>query len=536
MADLILYNGRIYPQPGKTATAAAVSGNRIEALGSDEMILTMAGPGCERINLEGRCVLPGFVDTHCHVMACGLEAVRVGLRGSRSVAEVIERCRSFIEKNRIPEGAWIVGGGYDDNCFPEGRHPDRHDLDAVSVRHGVLIERVCGHIGAANTYALLEAGFDEHTVIDGEGGILPRDPDGRISGILVETALDVIKRRMPLTSLAEAKAAALRTFREAAAYGVTSMHTDDLECVPWDNMVRAYQEIISEGKASVRIWEEVQAPRPDALKEFLDRGLRTGDGDPFFKIGNIKLLTDGSLGARTAYMREDYTDDPGNRGVNVYTQEALDEMVMLSHQAGMQVACHAIGDGAIAQCVHALGAAWRSDRIDLRNRIVHCQFPDEELLEEMARNHICADVQPAFAVSDYQLVPSRIGSRDRFAYAWRSMMERGILIGGSSDSPVETFDPVWGIHCAVNRTDPEGQPPGGWHPQEKLTVEQAVRIFTASGAYLSMEEESKGTLDPGKLADMAVLDRDIYRIPAEEIRYCRNVMTISDGRIVYREI
>ncbi len=535
MADLILYNGRVYPGAGISAEAIAIKGNRIEALGTTQMIRTMAGAGCEQIDLGGRCVLPGFIDTHCHVMAAGMEAVKLPLRGTASIAELISRGRAFIAEKHIPEGAWILGGGYDHNLFPEGRQPDRHDLDAISTKHAILIERVCGHIGAANTLALAQTGFDEHTVIEGEGGIMPRDPDGHLSGVLVETALDVIKRAMPRTSLAEAKEAVRRTFREASRVGLTSMHTDDLEIAPLDTMLRAYREIIEEGDATIRIWEEIQCPRPDILQAFLERGRRTGDGSPFFKIGNIKLLTDGSLGARTAYMRADYADDPGNRGVNVYTQEALDEMALLAHRAGMQIACHAIGDGAIAQCVHALGKAWRSDRIDLRNRIVHCQFPDEALLDEMAQNHICSDVQPAFVSSDHPIVTARLGSRERTAYPWRSMLDKGILIGGSSDCPVETFDPVWGIHCAVNRTDADDLPSGGWHPEQKLTTAQAVDIFTRAGACLSLEEKEKGSLQPGYLADLAVLDRDIYRIPAQEIRYCKNVMTVSDGRIVYRD-
>ncbi|MBR2765677.1 MAG: amidohydrolase [Blautia sp.] len=535
MANLILYNGCVHPGSGDVAEAVAIRENRIEALGSNEMIRALASPGCTQIDLGGRCVLPGFIDTHCHVMATGIEAVKLPLRGASSIAELIRRGRAFIEEQHIPEGAWIYGGGYDHNVFPEGRQPDRHDLDAISTKHAILIERVCGHIGAANTLALEQAGFDEHTVITGEGGIMPRDPDGHLSGVLVETALDVIKRRMPRTTLEEAKAAVRRTFREASRVGLTSMHTDDLEIAPFDIMYQAYQEIIAEGDATVRIWEEVQCPRPDILNSFLERGLRTGDGHPFFKIGNIKLLTDGSLGARTAFMRADYSDDSGNRGVNVYTQEALDEMALLAHRAGMQIACHAIGDGAIAQCVHALGAAWRSDGVDLRNRIVHCQFPDGAMLDEMARNHICADVQPAFVASDYPIVTDRIGSRDQTAYSWRTMLEKGILIGGSSDSPVETFDPIWGIHCAVNRTDADDLPAGGWHPEERLTTAQAVDMFTHAGACLSLEEHEKGRLKPGFLADLAVLDKDIYTVPAEEIRYCRNVMTVSDGRIVYRD-
>ena len=534
MADKIFYNGKIYTQAGSVASAIAVAGNRIQAVGTDQELCSPEGENCEMVDLRGRCVLPGFCDSHCHVLLAGLEYEKIPLRGARSIEEVIERGKKFIEERKIPAGTWVIGSGYDHNIFPEQRQPERKDLDRISRVHPVMIERVCGHIGAANTLALAEAGFHADTVIEGEGGIIGKDADGEMNGVLVETALDVFKRNIPKADLAQAKRAILRVFEEVAAYGVTSMHTDDLEGAPLDIVMQAYRELRQEGKATVRIWEEVQKPRLPVLEEFLASGLRTGDGDEFFKIGNIKLITDGSLGARTALMREDYSDDPGNRGVGVYTQEELNEIVRTAHRAGMQVACHAIGDGAIAQCTEALSRAYLEDGADLRNRIVHCQFTDEELRSRMAEGHICADAQPSFVVSDLPLVYQRIGERAREGYAWKSMLDKGIHVGGGSDGPVETFNAVQGIHDAVNRASGEGQPSESWNPEEKLTVEEAVRMYTSEGAFLSLEEDIKGTLEPGKLADFVVLDKNIYEIPPETIHTARCVMTVMDGRIIYR--
>ncbi len=535
MADKVFYNGKIYTMDGgrsSEVSAVAVSGHRIEAVGDSGEMLQLAEEGCEKIDLEGRCMLPGFNDSHCHVLLTGLEQEKVSLRGARSIEECIRRCREYIEKTHLPEGSWICGSGFDHNIFEdEKRVPDRHDLDRISTKHPIIFDRVCGHIAGVNDLALREVGYDAHTVVT--GGVLDKDENGRLTGVIREAALDLFKQRMPKADVAGAQKALLRVYGEAAACGVTSMQTDDLEGASLEVVMAAYNGLADKGLAAVRIFEEVQAARVPILREFLKKGLRTGDGSRFFKIGNIKLLTDGSLGARTAFLREPYSDEPDNRGVAVYTQDALNEVVMEAHLAGMQVACHAIGDGAAAQCIEAFGRAWESDHVDLRHRIVHCQFVDEQMLDDMVRFHICADTQPPFVPSDYPLTASRLGNRDAGGYVWKSMLKKGIHIGGGSDSPVETFDPIWGIHCAVNRTDQDGNPPGGWHPQEKLTVEEAVSIYTAGGAYLSFEENEKGTIGPGKLADMAVLDRDIFTIPSEEIRYLNNVMTVMDGKIVY---
>lgn len=535
MADKIFYNGRIYTMAGGRRSlkeAVAVEGHLIQAVGSNADMLALAGDGCEKIDLKGRCMLPGFNDSHCHVVLTGLEYEKVNLRDARSLEECIRLCREYIEENHVPAGSWVCGSAYDHNIFEDVKKvPDRYDLNKISAEHPIILERVCGHIAGANDLALKIIGFDDDSEVT--GGVFDRDEHGHLTGVLREAALDLFKQRMPKLDVSGVRRCLLRVYEEAASYGVTSMQTDDLEGAPLEVLMEAYNGLAREGLATVRIFEEVQAARIPVLEEFLEKGLRTGDGDRFFKIGNIKLLTDGSLGARTAYLREPYSDEPDNQGVAVYTQEALNEVVMAAHKAGMQIACHAIGDGAASQCIKAFTEAYESDHIDLRNRIVHCQFVDEEMLDEMAKYNICADTQPPFVPSDYPLTRSRLGERDRGGYVWKSMLDKGIHIGGGSDSPVETFNPVWGIHCAVNRTDIDGKPEGGWHPEEKLSVDEAVLVYTIGGAYLSFEEDIKGTIEPGKLADMAVLNGDIFEIPAEEIKNLENVMTVMDGRIVY---
>ena len=532
MANQIFYNGKIHTMNGEAVSAMAVKNHLIEAVGTTEEMKYLADADCTFTDLQGKCVLPGFNDTHCHVLLTGLSRERLDLTGVRSVEELIERGRSFILEKNLPEGTWIIGEGFDQNFFSTPDLPDGSVMNAISEVHPVMAERVCGHVGAANPLALSLVDFDEKTQIP--GGVLDKDEKGRLTGILREAALDAFKLRMPAPSLDTIKKVILNTMKEANAAGITSMQSDDTDGVSFRLVSQAYRELEQEGKMTVRIFQEIHAPRIPALKEFLKLGLRTGDGSDFFQIGNIKLITDGSLGARTASLREDYCDDPGNRGIAVYTQEELDEVVLAAHRAGMQIAAHAIGDGAIQQCIRAFAKAWESDHVDLRNRIVHCQFVDDAMLDQMAENHIAADIQPPFVPSDFPLTQSRLGIRDSGGYAWKSMIHKGIHVGGGSDSPVESFSPIWGIHCAVNRTDPNSEPAGGWHPEQKLTVEEAIKLYTSDGAYLSFEEKKKGTLEAGKLADFVVLDQDLFTVEPEKIKDTKVLLTAVGGKIVFK--
>lgn len=531
MADLIFYNGIVHTMAGESVSAVAVSGERIEAAGTDEEILALADASCRKIDLKGRCLVPGFNDSHCHILLTGLGYERLNLRGAVSVEDLIQKGRDYIETRQIPEGTWIIGEGFDHNVFPEPVLPDGKAAEAISSKHPVLLERVCGHVGAANAMALEIAGFTKDTVIT--GGVIDLDEQGNMTGVIRETALDQFKTRIPKPSLKELKSAIEAAARIANQYGVTSAQTDDLEGGTLKTVVQAYRELEQEGKLTLRIYEEVQAARIPVLQRLIEEGLLSVPGSDYFKIGNIKLITDGSLGARTAYLREEYCDDPGNRGISVYTQEELDEIIMAVHNAGMQAACHAIGDGAVEQCVNAIEKAYRTDGIDHRHRIVHCQFGDRALYARMAENKIAADIQPAFTASDSPLTASRVGIREKDGYSWKTMQELGVRLGGGSDSPVETLNPVWGMYCAINRTDADGEPEGGWYPEQKLSIEEALALYTAGGAYLSFEEDRKGMIKKGYLADLAVLSEDIYQVPSEELYRVKTEMTVLGGRIVY---
>ncbi|NTV91396.1 MAG: amidohydrolase [Clostridiales bacterium] len=512
--------------------AVAVKDGLIMAAGTDSDILGLAGPDTELVDLKGRCMLPGFNDSHCHLLATGITCESLDLRGVKSEEEIIQRGRSYIERLGLPEGHWVMGFGFDHNVFEGQRLPDGKVAEAVSSKHPVLLDRICGHVGVANRRAMENVGFTEETVI--KGGIIGKNEAGELDGIIVEAALDELKRRIPKADVDETMRIIKASAALANSFGITSMQTDDLESSNIDVLYEAYSRLEREGKLTVRVYEEVQAARLPVLRSFLERGRRTGDGGSFFKTGCIKLLTDGSLGARTACLRSEYTDEPGNRGVAVYTQQELDEVVMEAHEAGMQIAFHAIGDGAAALCINAVEKAEKKCPKQLRHRIVHCQIACDGLLKMMKKLGMGADIQPPFTASDSHLVEERLGcERGRSTYRWKTMIDCGIPLGGGSDSPVETLDPLWGIYCAVTRKNADGKPAEGWYPEQCLTVEEATALYTKGGAYMSFEENLKGTIEPGKYADFAILSKDIFAIPPEEILATRVVMTVIGGSVCY---
>lgn len=547
------------------AEAMLIDGDTITAVGSDAEILAQireisSGTGSDAVttvDLAGRCMLPAFNDSHCHLLATGLNEVRLDLRGVRSCEEIVARGRAYLASAALAPDDWIVGYGFDQNLFDDKRLPDRSTAEAISPDRPVFLDRVCGHVGAVNRAALAIAGYDENTVIT--GGVLARDENGKLNGILKEAALDKMRRLIPQPSPAMLEAALLHAMRNANRFGLASVQTDDLESAALDSVIALYHKLESEGRLTLRVYEEIQQPRVPQLQSFLDRGLRTGDGDDFFRVGNIKLLTDGSLGARTAYMREPYADAPETAGVAVYTQDALNEVVSLAHRNGMQVAFHAIGDGAIEQVVRSVEYANRTEgkaRIGLmpeneiypkkdstlkqtsspsshRHRIVHCQFIGEDLLGRIKEAGLCADIQPPFTASDYPIVDARVGAeRSDWSYVWRTMADAGIPLGGGSDSPVETMNPIWGIDCAVNRTDLTHLPEDGWHASQCLTVPQAVSLYTRGSAYTELSEHRKGQIAEGMLADFIVLSEDIFEVETRRIRDIQVLETYVGGRPV----
>lgn len=530
--DTILHNGTIRTMAGGTVEALAIQKGRIALAGTDALVLAQKTAETEVIDLQGRLVLPGFCDSHMHMLLTGVEAQRLDLRGVGSLSELVERGRAYIAKNDLPPGQWVIGYGFDHNSFDVPELPDRAIADAISTEHPVALDRVCGHVGAINGLAMARVGYDENSTIP--GGTLDKDESGRLTGVIRETALDRIKTFFPKLSPQDVEECLRDVGVQFAAMGLTSVHSDDFgpEGSDWDTFSAVMQTLRAQGQLRIRIFQEWEAPEEAALQNILDRGVHTGWGDTFLQVCNLKLITDGSLGARTAWLREDYSDDPGNTGIPVYEQETLDRLVWLAHEAGLQVAMHAIGDAALAQCIDAVEKAMMREPKPLRHRIVHCQIGDRALYARMVALGMGADIQPPFTPTDAPHVAPRLGDRAKESYAWKTMLDMGVHLGGGSDSPVESPAPLWGIYCAVTRSDGTGAPP--WHPEERLTVEQAVGLYTKDAAYLAGQEANLGTLEAGKLADLVVLDRDIFTVDPEQIRDSKVLLTMMNGSITHR--
>ncbi len=530
--DTILYGGTIRTMSGRIVSALAINKGRIVLAGSDQAALGLKGEHTQCIDLQGRLVLPGFCDSHMHMLLTGVECQRLDLRGVGSLDELIQRGRTYVTEQQIPPGEWIVGYGFDHNCFDTKQLPDRHTAEAISTQHPVVLDRVCGHVGAINGLAMDLAGYTPDTIIP--GGELDKAADGSLNGIIRETALDHIKTFFPKLSQEQVTEHLREMGKTFAACGLTSVHSDDLgpEGCSWDVLGSAMETLQEQGDLRVRIFEEWQAPKKAQLLDIIQKGYQSGSGTDYLQVCNIKLITDGSLGARTAYLREEYSDDPGNRGIPVYDRDTLNELVSLCQKAGLQIAFHAIGDAAIAQCVDAVELAMAENPKPLCHRIVHCQIGDRALYERMASLGMGADIQPPFTVTDAPHVAPRLGDRASGCYAWKTLLDTGVHLGGGSDSPVEQYDPLWGIYCSVTRSDGKGTDP--WMPEERLTVEEAVRIYTQGPAFLAGQVSQLGSLEPGKLADLVVLDRDIFTVDPEEIKETNVLLTMMGGYITYQ--
>ena len=534
MSRTVFFNGKIYTPRGREE-ALLVDGQTIAAVGRSGDVLERA-EGAERIDLEGRLMLPGFIDGHMHFLAYALSLEQADLTGARSVHEVRDRLKSFLDREKPAAGEWVSGRGWNHELFGDPRIFTRDDLDDLVPSNPVILSRVCGHVAVLNSMALEILGITADSRFS--GGVVDLDDTGRPTGVIRETAVEWAHSRTPNPDGDKLRRLVARAGAAAAAAGLTSIHSDDLGSVggDWGAILGLYLGLDGEGKMPVRITEQLLLRNRAALDRFLASGWRTGDGSPAFHIGPLKILTDGSMGGRTAFLREGYSDMPGVYGVPIYTAGELNDLVWTAHSAGMQLALHAIGDGALDMCLDALEKARERNLRKARHYIVHCQMGDMDQYHRMARLGVGAAIQPPFVPSDRPMALRRIGEdRARRGYAWKTLLDLGIFLSGGSDCPVETVDPLWGIYTAVTRKDRDGVPEGGWNPAQKLTVEEAVDLYTRGGAYASFEEHKKGTLQAGKLADLVVLDRDIFSVPEEGIPAAKPVLTMMGGKVTFRD-
>jgi hypothetical protein len=523
-ADAVFLNGKILTvdKDFNIAEAVAVKGNRILRVGSDGEIKKLAGPKTRVVNLRGRAVLPGFEDSHIHFLSLAAIENQIDLSQANNIQELTDLVK---EKDAsMHRGFWILGRGWDQERMEWDREygwPTKEDLDFTDKP--VLLFRICGHIAVANSKALEIAGMDKNTEV--EGGIIDRYSDGEPTGVLREKAIDLITSEIPVEAFKPSLNDLHRMTEKALANGITCIEETgtDLEDV------NIYRTAVETGVIELRV---------NLLLDhsLIDLCAKSGITSPRdiekgrLRICGIKFYADGSLGGRTAALKEPYSDDPSNYGVLHMDAQQMTELFTKAHKAGLQCCTHAIGDRAIETVLKANRESYEvldMSEGSLRDRIEHCQIMDEDLIEGMKRQDMIASIQFSFAASDSPWAEGRVGERIKTSYAWKTLMEKGIRCCGGTDAPVESYVPLEGIEKIVLRRD---------NPSRSLTLEQAIKLYTIDGAYAQWQESYLGSLEEGKLADLVVLSGDIMETESSAISELMVDMTMVDGKIVYERL
>jgi hypothetical protein len=529
-ADLVLLNGKVWTvnEAQPQAEAVACRNGRIIAVGSTREIRKLVGAGTQTIDLKGRLVVPGFNDAHVHFFNGGAGLASVQLRDAKSEAEFRERIGAFARK--LPKGRWILEGNWDHENWTPARLPVRQLIDDVTPDNPVFIQRLDGHMALANSLTLTLAGITRDTA-DPPGGAIVRDERGEPTGVLKDAAMNFVSRVMPSPNEDEIAEAVRAAMRYAAENGVTSVQ--DMSASP--DVFAVYQKLLSRNELTVRIY----AHQPlSAWQRLAAVGARAAFGNDKLRIGGLKGFADGSLGSTTALFFEPYLDAPNTAGLpgdEMFPEGRMLDNILKADRAGLQIAIHAIGDKAnhLILSMYAETASQNGER-DRRFRIEHAQHLRRAEIEQFARQRVIASMQPYHAIDDGRWAEKRIGpERAKGAYAFRSLLDAGAILAFGSDWFVAPMEPLIGIYAAATRRTLDGQRPNGWVPQEKITVAEAIRAYTMGSAYASFEEKLKGSIEPGKLADFAVLSADILTINPAEIEKAKVVMTIFDGRVIY---
>jgi predicted amidohydrolase YtcJ len=516
-SNLILLNANVVTVNPKQprAQAIAVQNGKIIAVGSNQEIRKHARKNTKVIQCRKQTIIPGLIDCHAHMLEFGFSLQDLNLRQVGSIGEIQEKLREYIDKN--PELDWILGGRWDQEKLAEKRYPTRSDLDAVVADKPVFLTRVCGCLAVANTKTLQLAGITRETTVKG-GGIDLEESTGQPNGIVRGNAMNLVWKVVPKPNTEQLKKACISACRKAVEAGLTGVHW----LVRSAEEIRVLEKLYSEGRLPLRVYISVPV---ELLDETLSLGLLTGFGNDMMKIGFIKVFADGSLGARTAALKKPYSDDPENRGIMLCTQKELHQLVLKAHSGGLQLGVHAIGDRAMESVLKAFEEALKElPRQNHRHRIEHCSILNPGLITRMRRMSLVASVQPHFVASDFWIL-DRVGrERARWAYPFKTLLKEGVTVASGSDCPIEQISPLLGIWAAVARED---------NVEERLSVEEALETYTLNAAYASFDEEKKGTIEVGKLADLTILSDDPTKIPPEKIRDVAVEMVIVAGEVVH---
>ncbi len=538
-ADTIYLNGNIWTgvRQGttiQTAQAIAVKGDRILAVGTNEEIKKHKGKNTMVVDLGGKFVMPGFNDAHLHLSGGGFEKMQVDLVGTKSLAEMKQRIADYVKT--APPNSWIVGRGWDHTKWAEQVLPVRRDVDGVTGDHPAIFTRVDGHILVANSAALKLAGIDRNTK-DPSGGRIDHDSSGEPSGILRESAMALVNRKIPSPTPSQVRKAMELALAEAAQWGLTSVQSQLLDNREWEDFL-VCEDLEREGKLTARV--SMWLPFDLDLATLQRWRAHHPASDPLLHTGMLKGYMDGSLGSRTAALREPFSDDPGNRGLAQWEQSKLNQMADERAQVGFQLGFHAIGDRAADMALDAFAETKRylreHDAVTThpqpRYRIEHDQVIEPDQFARYKSLGVIASVQPNHLLTDMNWAESRIGpQRAKTSYPWRSFLDNGVALAFGTDYPVEPLTPFRGVYAAITRKNEAGT--REYYPEQKLTIDEALAAYTAGSAYAEFAENDKGQLKPGMLADFVVLDRDLTKIPPKEILGTKVLRTVVGGKTVY---
>ncbi len=531
-ADLILAGGTVITldDARPRARAVAVRAGRIVAVGDETTVKPFVGPATRRIDLAGSTVYPGLTDAHVHVLGVGQARENLDLVGSSSVDEALRRVAE--KAKALAAGEWIVGRGWDQNDWPEKRFPTAAELDKATGGRPAYLVRVDGHAAWVNSKALAVAGVSASSK-DPAGGRILRGPDGQPAGVLVDAAQGLVGGKIPEAPREVRKRRLALGLKTCAEGGLTAVHDAGVDLAD----VLLYKELLAERALPIRVYVMLRGP-----KEFLERGAslqpEIGLGDGRLTIRSIKAVADGALGSRGALLLAPYADEGGTRGLQTVDGADLSRLLSRALAQGFQVGTHAIGDGANRLVLDAyagvLGGAALG--VNPRFRIEHAQILAPEDVPRFKALGVIPSIQPTHCTSDMYWAEDRVGpERAKGAYLWKTFLNEGLPVAAGSDGPVESVAVVPGIHAAVTRQDAKGWPEGGWHPQERVSAEEAIRMFARNAAFAAFEENDRGSITPGKRADFTVLSKDVTAIPPRDILATKVVLTIVGGDVVYEE-
>ena len=530
-AELIVTNARIYTADDTRpmAEAMAVRGGRIIFVGSDRGARTYRTSQTRVVDAAGATIIPGIADAHVHLLGLGMALRTVNLNGTRSLEEVVQRIAA--RARELPAGTWITGRGWDQNDWPDTRLPSHDALSRAVPGHPVFVTRVDGHAAFANAAAMRAAEISSATR-DPEGGRIERGANSEPTGVFVDRAMGLISRRIPAPTRDQVRDATLAAIRDVNRQGLTSVHDAGVEA----SVVDVYEELARAGQYSLRNYIMIR-PDDSTLARYFRRGPQSGLYEGRLWIRAIKISADGALGSRGAALLDPYSDEPSHSGLILTPPERIRDVAVRALRSGFQLNVHAIGDRGNRVVLDAFEAALREQPVaDHRFRVEHAQILHHDDIPRFARLDVIPSMQTTHQASDMYWAPNRLGySRTLGAYAWRSLLNTGVVIPNGTDFPVEVVDPRRTFYSAITRQDENQWPAGGWFPDQRMTREEALKSMTLWPAYAAFQERDLGSLSPGKHADFVVLDRDIMRVSPESILGTQVLATYIAGRAVYEK-